>query len=195
MSQSVSNILRGPARIFMGVTPPASGLPPTWADTLCTNGVPSTGTEVGFTSGPTEFIYKATLLTINPEQSYMAADVQTTDEVASVTFMCYEKVYQTLQQLFGAGAYAVNDGTRMAFAFGNGAGLVNPATTGVLFSAPQPHNAGKYTIGMLYKAYAPDGIKMPFDKSKPTIWQVTLSALADVTRTAGDHGGAFIVQT
>ena len=192
MAFNSANILAGPARIFIGVTAPASGLPPTWV--THTNGVPATGTEVGYTENQVEFMYKAEKVEISPEQSYMPVDVFLKGEISHIVFTAMERTYIALQRAFD-NVYSVNDGTRSGFAFGNGTAIITPTLGTVFFSSPQRRNAGKYSIGMLYKTYSMDGVKLPFTKTKPMTYQITLTALADETRTAGDQGGQFYIET
>jgi len=56
MSQNPANIHIGAARLFLNVTPPATGTPPTLI--THTDGVPSSGVEVGYTQDAATFTYK-----------------------------------------------------------------------------------------------------------------------------------------
>lgn len=191
MSFAPNNILAGPARIFVGVTAPATGAPPTLMGH--TNGVPATGVEVGYTTGPVEFTYKNTKEKITPEQAYMPVALYTKEEMSTVTFECLEKTYSTLLRGFD-NIGTVSDGSKDLFYFGNGNSIIAPFTTCVMFSSPQRTNPAKYVIGVLYFAYNPEGVKLPFTKTKPMSYKMTFDALADVTRTAGDQGGQFFIE-
>lgn len=191
MAFSPQNILAGPARIFVGTTAPASGTPPTLVGH--TNGVPATGTEVGYTTGPVEFVYKNTKEEIKPEQAYMPVALYVTDEMAEITFECLEKTYNTLLRAFD-NVGTVTDVNKDLFYFGNGTSIIAPFTATVFFSSPQRTNPAKYSIGMLYYAYNPEGVRLPFTKTKPMSYKMTFRALADVTRTAGDQGGQFFIE-
>ncbi len=191
MSLSSANILAEPARVWLNVTVPASGLPPTWI--THTNGVPATGDEVGYTENQVEFTYQNVKEKINPEQSYMAVDVFIKEEMARVVFTAMEHTYNTLRRAFD-NVYTLLDGTRKGWAFGNGTSIITPLQLSVFFSSPQRRNPGKYTIGMLYKAYSMDGVKLPFTKTKPMTYQVTIEGLADEARTGGDQGGQFFIE-
>lgn len=191
MSFAPNNILAGPARIFVGVTAPSSSAPPTLMGH--TNGVPATGTEVGYTTGPVEFYYKNTKEEIVPEQAYMGVGLYTVGEEAMVSFECMEKTYQTLLRAFD-NVGTVDDVNKSLFYFGNGNSIITPFTTCVVFTSPQRTNAAKYTVGTLYYAYNPEGVRLPFTKSKPMTFKMTFKALADTTRTAGDQGGQFYIE-
>ncbi len=197
MSQNASNIMAGPARIFIGtysgVVLPVSGSPPTLFQH--TAGVPSglqTGfTEIGFTTGPTTFTYKATKVELVPEQSLMAVDVFTSDEMVSVAFNAYERTYIALRSAFDA-VGQVSDANKDLYYAGNGTSILTPQTFGVFFSVVHRDNLNKYTYACLYKAYQPDGFKGAFEKKKETSYTITLKGLADLTRTIGDQGFQFV---
>lgn len=192
MAQVASNILAGPARIFLGAfgsaVAPVTGAPPTLFQH--TAGVPSglqTGfTEVGYTTGPATFDYKATKEEIVPEQSLIAVDVFTKEEMAQLQFTAYERVFVALKAAFD-NIGSQNDATGELYYGGNGTNIIQPSTFVVFMSTLHRDNTAKYTWVCLYKAYSMDGVKMPFEKSKPTTYQVTLKALADTARTAGDQ--------
>lgn len=195
MAQSASNILAGPARIFLGGTTgvlPITGTPP--ALFAHTNGVPSglqTGfTEVGFTEGPVEFAYKATKIELAPEQAYMPVDVFLSEEMAEIKFKAMERTYVILRTGFDS-VGTVTDANKDLFYFGGGTSVITALTQCVMFSSPHRDNGAKFGIGVLYKAYSMEGVKLAFTKTAPSTYEVTLRGLADVTRTAGDHGGQF----
>lgn len=192
MAQTASNILAGPARIFVGgygtAVAPVTGSPPTLFSH--TSGVPSglqtSYTEVGYTTGPATFDYKATKEEIVPEQSLIAVDVFTKEEMAQLVFTAYERVFVTLNAAFDA-VGTVSDSTGDLYYAGNGLAILAPKTFTVFMSTIHRDNTAKFTWLCVYKAYSVDGIKLPFEKGKPTTYQVTLKALADTTRTAGDQ--------
>lgn len=191
MSQSRDRIQAGPARIFLNVTVPASSTPPSWL--LHTNGVPLTGDEVGFTENEIKFTYKLSKKEINPEQSFMPVDVYTDSEMAELSFTAMETTYLTLLRAFD-NIGTVNDSQREGFYFGNGTSIVSPFQLSAVFTAPQRRNPGKYSVGMLYSAYSMDGVELPFTKTKPMTYKVTMRGLANPERTAGDQGGQFYIE-
>ncbi len=187
-----SNILAGPARIYTGVygtaVAPVSGTPPTLFQH--TSGVPSglqaNYNEVGYSTGPVTFSYKAEKSEISPEQSFSAVDTFMKAESSSITFTAMEGVYRTLLAAFD-NVGNQNDSTGSLFYAGNGAGIVTTLFYTVFFSAQHRDNVAKYSWGCIYKAYSVDGIKLPFEKSKETTYAVTLKSVADVTRNTGDQ--------
>lgn len=196
MSFNPNNILGAPARVFLSCTVPNTGSPPNLV--AHTNGVPIDGTEIGYTSGPVEFTYQGKKLEINPEQTYMAIDAMPVDEMAQVMFTAYEKTFITLSRAFDSGMGTLVGSTSIQgggsntvdlYYFGNSTALVSPTLQSVFFSTPQRRNAGKYGIGMVYRAYSMTAVKLAFTKTKPVEYQVTMKALADATRTAGDQAG------
>lgn len=197
MAQVPSNILAGPARIFIGAynsaVAPVSGTPPTLFQH--TSGVPSglqTGfTEIGYTTGPATFVYKATKEEIVPEQSLIAVDVFTKQEEASLVFTAYERQFTILKAAFD-NVGSVSDGSKDLYYGGNGTTIIQPSTFTVFMSTIHRDNIAKFTYLCLYKAYSLDGVKMPFEKGKATTYQVSMKALADTTRTAGDQVYQFV---
>lgn len=196
MAQSAANILAGPARIFVGLVGtavlPVSGTPP--ALFQHTAGVPSglqTGfTEIGFTEGPVEFTYQAKKAEINPEQSYFAVDVYLQEELAQVKFKAMERTYVALQTAFDS-VGTVSDASKDLFYFGGGTTVITARLYCVMFSSPHRDNGSKYGIGVLYRTYNMEGVKLAFTKTAPSTFDVTLKALADVTRSPGDTAGQF----
>lgn len=197
MAQTASNVLAGPARIFLGsygtAVLPVTGAPPTlFAHTA---GVPSglqTGfTEVGYTTGDTTFDYKATKTEINPEQSLLPVDVFTSDEMSQISFTCLERVYVALNAAFD-NVGTVSDANKDLYYAGNGVAILTPKIFCVYLSHVHRENTAKFSYACIYKAYSADGVKMPFSKTKASQYQVTLKALADTTRTLGDQAFQFV---
>lgn len=187
-----ANILAGPARIYLGIygtaVLPVTGTPPTlFAHTA---GVPSglqTGfTEVGYTTGKAEWSYKLTKGELVPEQSLAPVDVFAKEEGVQLQFTCMEAVYRALQAAFDAIGTS-NDSTGSLFYGGNGTSVLAPSYWGVFLSSIHRDNTAKFSWLNIYKSYSVDGIKLPFEKQKETTYSVTLKAVADVTRNAGDQ--------
>jgi len=192
MAQVASNILAGPARVFVGAfgtaVAPVSGAPPVLFQH--TAGVPSglqTGfTEVGFTTGPSTFDYKATKEELMPEQSLIGVDVFTTEEMAQIVFTAYERTFIVLKTAFD-NVGSQSDATGDLYYGGNGTSILAPSFKLVFMSSIHRDNTAKFSWVCIYKAYSMDGIKLPFEKTKPTTYQVTMKALADTSRTVGDQ--------
>lgn len=189
-----ANILAGPARIFIGTfgtaVAPVTGTPPTLFQH--TAGVPSglqSGfTEVGYTTGPVTFTYKATKVELMPEQSLAAVDVFVSEEMAQIVFTAMERTYIALHTAFD-NVGTQSDTTGDFYYAGNGAAIITPLFNTVFMSTPHRDNLLKFSWACVYKAYSVDGVKLPFEKKKETTYQVTLKAVADVVtpRTVGDQ--------
>lgn len=183
MSFNRDSIHVGPARLFVGVTNPASGAPPTFVGH--TAGVPSTGTELGLTNGDTLFTYEAKKSEIQAEQYYAGVDVFLTQEAAKLSFTAQEATVVALKTaLDNIGQYS--DGTKDAFYAGSGSGAFACYKTSVMLTARQRVNPAKFIVIMMYLAYPSKGLNFPFSRTKPAMSPVEFTALADVTRTAGD---------
>ena len=182
MAQNADNVHVGPVRIFLGVTNPASSIPPTWMPH--TAGVPAVGTEVGYTQGDAIFRKAKETGEIMAEQAMGPIGTYMTSERVEVEFNALERVYATLQAAFD-NTGTVNDGTRMGFF---GGGLQYPTRTqSVMFSSPRPNQAGKYEISVIYKAYNVTGIETAYRKAGETVLKLTLRGLMDTTRVVGDQ--------
>jgi hypothetical protein len=183
MAFNPNKIHVGPARIFVGVTNPASGAPPTFV--AHTAGVPATGTEIGLTNSDTVFTYEAKKTEIEAEQYYAGVDVFLTQENAKVSFTAQESTVVALKAAFDAiGQFS--DGTKDAFYAGSGSGAFACLKQSVMLTARQRVNPAKYIVILMYLAYPSKGLNYPFSRTKPAMNQVEFTALADTSRTAGD---------
>lgn len=188
MAFNVNKIHIGAARIFVGVTNPTTGTPPTWM--THTAGVPATGTEIGLTEGDTTFEFLAKKEEIVAEQAYGPVDVWMSMESCKVNFTCQESNITALKAAFdNVGQFS--DSSRDAFYFGTGTGAFSVTTQSVFFSSPRRDAPTKYFIGLMYKAYSSKGMNFPFTRTKKGTFAVEMVALCDLTRTAGDQTGQF----
>lgn len=186
MSFDITKIHVGAARIFTGVTAPASGTPPTYI--THTNGVPGTGTEIGLTDGDTIFTRQLKKTEITAEQSLGPVDIFADSELVQLTFTMQEINANALKQALDSSVgYDPTSGD--GYYFGGGTAALAPGTTCVFFSAVRRDNTAKYIVGSVYKAYSKDGLAFPLSRTKKGMVKVTLIGLADLTRTAGDQMG------
>ncbi len=188
MALAPSKIHVGPARIFCGVTQAANGTPPVY--TTHTDGVPGSGTEMGLTEGDAVFKYQLIKKPLGAEQSLADVDVFTEGEMASLVFTCQEQTYFALQRAFDiVGTESVAGGD--AAWFGGGTAVLSPRTEVVMLTSRQRNAPTKFIVTQLYKVFSVDGIEIPFRKGGPSLYKVTLNALADLTRNAGDQIGYY----
>lgn len=182
MSQSAANVHIGPGRIFLGVTNPASGIPPTWM--AHTAGVPTPGNEVGYTTGDMIFRKTKDTFEVEAEQAMGPIAVGVVKEIVECEFTALERVYTTLQAAFDNNG-TVSDGTRMGF---YGGGIQYPLRTqSVFMSSARPNQAGKYEISVIYKAYSVTGYEIAYKKNGASEYKVTLRGLYDSSRSVGDQ--------
>lgn len=188
MAVNADKIIVGPCRIFVGVTAPTSGLPPTYI--THTAGVPASGTDVGSTEGDTVFTYQAVKEEISIEQSLAPVDVFCSGEMASLSFTVQEHTYATLQRAFdNIGTESVSGGD--AFYFGGGTSILTPRKEVVMVTAMQRNATTKFVVAVLYRGYSKDGMKVSFGKKTKGVYPVTIVGLADMTRTDGDRVGYY----
>ena len=185
MSQNPSAIQIGPARIWTGVTPPASGTPPTLLG-LDGNGAPTSGTEVGYTTGPAVFTYKQAKTPIGAEQSLNPVDVYVTTEESSLVFEAMERTYKTLQLAFDNVA-TVSDANKDLFYGGDATSLSSVYTTCVALTSRRRGGGTGFEVIVLYKAYSVDGIQLAYTRTKESTYKVTMLGLVDTGRDVGDR--------
>lgn len=184
MAQSPSNIHIGAARLFLGVTAPATGTPPTLM--THTDGVPATGTEAGYTQDAATFTYKQNKQEVTAEQSLNPVDVFVLNEEISIEFTAMEHVYNTLKTAFD-NVGTVDDVNKSLFYGGDGAGLVSVTTQSVMLSSRIRTAPTKFEILVLYRVYNMEGIIMPYARTTPAVYKIMLKGLVDTTRNAGDR--------
>lgn len=184
MAQNPSNIHIGAARIFLGITPPATGLPPTLMGH--TDGVPSSGTEVGYTQDAATFTYKQNKQEVEAEQSLNPVDVFVVSEEIMIEFNAMEHVYIALKAAFD-NVGSVDDASKTLFYGGDGVGLVSVTTQAVMLSSRIRTAPTKHEVLVLYKVYNMEGIVIPYQRTAVAIYKVSLKGLVDTTRSAGDR--------
>lgn len=182
MAQNVDNIHIGAARIWLGVTAPASGTPPTLM--AHTNGVPATGTEVGHTEGAATFSYRSTKELIPSEQAFSPVGVFVTDELCQLVFRAQERVYQVLKAIFDQ-IGTVTDSSKDLFYAGGQA--FQPLTQAIMLTSKRRDVAAKWEVLVMYKAINMEGAEIPYGKATRSTYQITLRGMADTTRTEGDQ--------
>jgi hypothetical protein len=182
MALNAGNIHVGPARIFLGVTNPATGNPPT--PMPHTAGIPTPGVEVGLTQGDAIFRKTKETGTIAAEQAMGPVGVYLTSEVVEVEFTALERVYNTLQAAFD-NVGQQHAGGRMMFWMGGSQYALK--TQSVFMSSLRPNQAGKYEISVIYRAYSITGYEIAYRKVGESSFKVQLRGLYDTSRADGDE--------
>jgi FlaG/FlaF family flagellin (archaellin) len=182
MAQNINNVHIGPARIWLGVTTPASALPPTMVGH--TAGVPATGTEVGHTEGPSEVIYARTYNDIVTEQAFGTADIFVSDEKLTLNVTLKERTYQNLRALFD-NIGNVDDGAKTLMYAGGS--VVTPLTQSLFLSSPRRDNPAKFEVFMIYKAIQVNPAQFVWGRANQSTMKLQFRGLADGTRTPGDQ--------
>lgn len=191
MAQDVTKVQVGAARVFIGITNPATGTPPTLM--THTAGVPGSGVEAGFTVGDCVFSYVATKTEIFGEQALGPVDVYTGDEQVKLVFTMQEHNYASLKIAFD-NIGSVDDGSKTLFYGGGGTAILAPTKQGIMFTALQRLAPTKFLYGVIYKGYSIKGYSSPFAKKNPSVIQVEIHGLVDSSRNAGDTMFQFVVE-
>jgi hypothetical protein len=182
MALVADNIHVGPGRIFLNVTNPVTGNPPTAI--AHTAGVPTPGVEVGFTEGDLVFRKSKETGEINAEQAMGPVGVYMTMERVEVEFVALERVYTTLQAAFDNTGSSHPAGKML---FWGGGSQYSIKTQSVFVSSLRPNQAGKYEISVIYKAYNVTGYEIAYRKSGASSFRITLRGLFDTSRAVGDQ--------
>jgi hypothetical protein len=183
MAVNSNQIHTGPARVYIDVTAPASGTPPTWMSH--TNGIPATGTDAGATLGDTVFTWTPEYTDLEAEQVMGTIDKFVSKESATIEFEAEERTYALIKRAFG-NIGAVDDGTRMGFYGGGGGSILQTTYTTIFLSSPRRDLAAKYEILVAYKCINAAGIPLTYARSKPSTYKMTFQCLPDTTRSVGD---------
>ncbi len=191
MAFNAAKIHGNTARIFVGVTAPTTGLPPTLL--THTNGVPGTGTEVGYTEDEAQIRYKAEKQAIPAEQALANVDVMTVSEMAEIEVTVKEHTYATLQRAFD-NVGTVSDGSKDLFYMGGGTSILQPRTECVVLTSRQRNAPTKFIVLVLYKAYCEEGYVTGYTKKKEAVYKLKFVGLADGSRSDGDQLGQFFFE-
>ena len=183
MAQNAANIHIGPARIFLGVTPPATGTPPTVVPHV--DGVPTSGTEVGHTEGDSVFNYNISYDELRSEQTFGIITHFPTDEMCELKFTAMERVLEMMRMALGNIGESIT-GAHTLFYGGNHPNIINIRTTGVVLTARLRHDPTKFEVLMIYKAASIEGSTFQYSRTKASTMAITLSGITDTTRVAGD---------
>lgn len=181
----------GAAHIFIDVTAPATGDPPN--KTPHVSGVPTSGTEVGYTQGTSTFTYKQTKQEIDAEQSLNPVGVFTTTEECMLEFTAMEHTYETLKAAFdnvGTSQTATED----LFYGGDSIGLADVLTRTVVLTSRRRNASGKYVVLTVYNAYNPEGFVVGYGKTSVATYKMTMKGLVDGNRVEGDRLFQFYVE-
>lgn len=189
MALTPGRIHGGAARLFVGVTAPVTGTPPTLM--AHTDGVPASGTDVGATQGDTILRVKATKKAIEAEQSLAPVDVMTISEMSEIEFTCLEHVHVAiLRALDNVGT--VSDGSKDLYYWGNGTSILAPRTEAVMITSRQRNAPTKFIVTVLYKVFFDNGLELPFKRNGESMFKHKVIALADTARNAGDQVGQHV---
>lgn len=183
MSLNVNNVHIGPMRVWLNVTNPTTGTPPTAM--AHTAGVPATGDEVGYTQGDAIFRKTNDVGEVMAEQATGPIAVFLKGEKIEVEFTTLEHTYQTLKATFDN--VGNQDSGGRTIMYGGSASPYGIRTQSVMFSSLRPNFAGKYVVGLLYRAYSVNGFEAAFSRTKEATVKVILRALYDSARNDGDQ--------
>lgn len=182
------NIHVGPANIFIDVTKPATapaiGQDPTWMPH--NNGVPSSGTHVGATTGDTVFTWTTEKGEITAEQVMGTLDMFITGQMATLTFEAEERVVELMQKTLD-NIYTVDNAQRFGFTGGGGGSTINIQYTTIMLSSLRKDIPGAFEILVAYKCVSTAPMPLTYSRTKPSTYQVTFRCLPDTTRTEGDQ--------
>ena len=178
----------GPAHIFIDVDAPATSpdvdSEPEWL--AHSNGVPSSGTEVGATLGDAVITWTSTKIDIVAEQVMGILDKFISDQMMTVAFEAEERTYQLLKNTFD-NINSVNNSQRMGFWGGGGGTTINIIYTTIALTSLRRDIAGAYEVFCAYKCVSMNPMPITYSRTKPSTYAVQFQCLPDTTRTEGDQ--------
>lgn len=184
MALNPNEIHIGPANIYIGVTAPATGAPPTWM--THTNGVPGTGTHVGATIDETVFTWTTEKEDLMAEQVMGVLDMYITGQGGELTFTAQERTLELMQKTFD-NIGMVDDVTRMGFYGGGGGSIIQVQYTCIFLSSLRRDLVGKYEILVLYKGVSTEPMPLTYSRTSPSTYECAFRALPDTDRDEGDQ--------
>jgi hypothetical protein len=182
MAQNAVNIHIGPARIWLGVTPPGASPPGTWMGH--TNGVPATGVEVGHTEGEATFMYRSDKMEILSEQAFGVADLAVIGETSELRFTAQERTADNMRLAFDSYGHDTTGGT--IGKWGGGTGFT-PLTQAIFLSSPRRDNPAKFEFLLIYKGINTNGITIRYARTAKSLMEFIIKPIVDTTRAAGDQ--------
>lgn len=181
MAQDATKIHVGPARIWFGVTAPATGTPPTLM--AHTAGVPATGTEVGHTNGNTVVTFQNVKADINSEQSFGIVDTYATGQSLEITMTLQERVYAILQKLFEGIGSATTANEDLFY----GGGPIAVPSFAVMLSSPLRQDPTLFEVFVGYRMQLTSPVPLTYSRTDVSMIAVTLRGTHDTARNVGDQ--------
>jgi len=186
MGLDASKIKVGPGHLYIDVTKPANGV----ALALGAGGVPTSGTELGLTSGESLFTYDVKYFEVMADQSLSPVGTFAQEEHAKLEFSMLEfdhfNVLAYMQQ--------ATSGANGLVTFGSDDITVCPRSIVLVSEIPNCVAQTLYTIVMLYAAYQSAPATMRFTRQGETLMKSAWIGLALPTRSDGDTLGQLVIQ-
>jgi hypothetical protein len=179
MAVSITQVSRysTAGNVYVGVTTPADQVIMTH-----TAGAPLGGTDVGATIGESTVEYRPTIATVDIEQAFGGVAPRLTAEACTLKFTCGESTHTNLRLAMQQGT-ATTDGTHNYLTAGGKTGVVGQCVAIISKQADTP----QYNWVCVYNAVSMDGLSLTYKKSATRQIGVTMTALSDANRTAGDQ--------
>jgi len=178
MAITTSNIQFGPGRIYLGAT-----LPGLDAQPIFTAGVPAGGIDIGGTLSATINI-KTDIEAIMVEQAMAPVDVVGKKlsvsidlEVAEIDITNLNKYLATSTLVTTVTPNFIQGGSKSAVTI----------VSGIVVVQPRRGTTTEYSYIMLYKAFLPDGISLPFAREKASFLKIKFEGMSDLSRADNDQ--------
>lgn len=181
MAQDASKIHVGAGKIYIGVTPPATGDPPTMMPH--TDGVIASGTEVGHTTGGSTFTYTPTKADIDSDQAFGVVDTYVTSESGELVFTIQERNYEALKLAFD-NIGAVSDANKILL-YGGGPYTVQSRT--ITLTSRQRVATTKFEVLTIYKAQSLNPVTLGYSRTDRSTMAIAVRAVHDTTRSNKDQ--------
>lgn len=184
MAITPNEIHVGPANIYINVTPPATGVPPTWLEH--DSGEVASGQNIGATLGEAVFTWNAEKTEILAEQVMGVIDMFVSSQGGELTFEAEERSFELMKMAFD-NIGNVNDAERMGFYGGGGGSIIPVIYTCVALTSGRRDIPGAFEVLVLYKCVSTAPMPLKYSRTGPSTYEVTLRALPETSRMPGDQ--------
>lgn len=180
MAVTVANVRKPITHVFYGVDIPAYG-----SKLVLSDGVPSSGTEVGVLGGPIEWNPGRGQEPLDSETNPAPLDYQAAEHSLEMKFKIKEFRADLMQKICNGEAFTAPDGTKIV-TVGTNTDLPSSCWVAVWETKA---GSGEYEYAIVYDGVVNDGGNISWEKSGYTEVEITIQAKPVTTRPTKDQLG------
>lgn len=187
-SRDITKILRGPTVAIVNGPVPADG-----AIVPLTAGLPASGVNLGLTEAGWKI--SATYTETSEEADETAVPFNKIVDVETLSAACsmfQVEDFALLKLMTPTGTYTLNAGVSEKITFGGAIAISATAKPSIMIIGPQTTTPSLYVYVIIYQAINTAGIEFDWTRKQSVRVPITLEAVAQASRTAGDQAGAIV---